>query len=155
MRIYLAGPLFTRAERTFNTDLAVMLRQSGHEVWVPQDNEPREFSAEAIFAKDVEGVDWCDVIVANMDGSDPDSGTAWECGYGYAKGKPIVCFRTDFRGGGEGKGFNYNLMLFASAYTKLDFPMNATLSYIADHIQMALYNLENSDARPQNSPTQI
>jgi nucleoside 2-deoxyribosyltransferase len=55
-----------------------------------------------IFEADVRGIDWADVVVANMDGADPDSGTCWECGYAYRK-KPIVIFRTDFRVGYENR----------------------------------------------------
>ena len=39
MRIYLAGPLFTTAERDFNAALAAGLRALGHEVWLPQESE--------------------------------------------------------------------------------------------------------------------
>ena len=101
MRIYLAGPLFTAAERAFNARLRDLLLAAGFEVWLPQDREPRKKSAAAIFSMDVEGIEWSDVIVANMDGADPDSGTCWECGYAYRK-KKIIVFRTDFRSAGEG-----------------------------------------------------
>ena len=51
-----------------------------------------------------------------MDGSDPDSGTAWEIGYAYAKGTPIILLRTDFREwGGRTGDAPYNLMLTESA----------------------------------------
>ena len=49
----------------------------------------------------MEGLDWSEAVVAVMDGSDPDSGTAWERGYAYARGKPIITFRSDFRKPGE------------------------------------------------------
>jgi nucleoside 2-deoxyribosyltransferase len=39
----------------------------------------------------------CDFIVAIIDGADADSGTSWEMGYGYAKGKTVISLRTDFR----------------------------------------------------------
>ena len=97
MKIYLAGPLFSAAERNFNNELTRLLRNKGHEVWLPQEFEQRTMTANQIFAKDVEGIDWADVVVANMDGTDPDSGTSWECGYAYRK-KPVILFRTDFRG---------------------------------------------------------
>lgn len=116
MRIYLAGPLFTTAERDFNSALAFALRRHGHDVWLPQDNEPRERTAQAIFRADVDGVDWCEVVFANMDGPDPDSGTAWECGYGFARGKQIIVFRTDMRGISDGGLAPFNLMLAASAH---------------------------------------
>ena len=47
--IYLAGPLFTMAERQFNATLAEKLRNFGYSVFLPQDGEPREFTAAAIF----------------------------------------------------------------------------------------------------------
>jgi len=36
MRIYLAGPLFTEAERAFSLELAHLLEKEGHEVYLPQ-----------------------------------------------------------------------------------------------------------------------
>jgi nucleoside 2-deoxyribosyltransferase len=127
-KIYLAGPLFSLAEQRFNADLARFLESSGLEVWLPQEHEPREKTARAIFEMDVEAVDWADMVVACMDGPDPDSGTAWECGYAYAKGKPIVCFRTDFRVSGDTAGAPYNLMLTESATTRLEVPFRTDRS---------------------------
>jgi nucleoside 2-deoxyribosyltransferase len=75
---------------------------------------------------DVAGLDWADMVVACMDGPDPDSGTAWECGYAYAKGKPIVCYRTDFRMTGDTKDAPYNLMLSASATARFELPFRGT-----------------------------
>lgn len=121
-KIYLAGPLFSLAEQAFNTDLARFLESEGFEVWLPQEHEPRHKTAGAIFAMDVEAVDWADMVVACMDGPDPDSGTAWECGYAYGKGKPIVCYRTDFRVTGDTEGAPYNLMLSESATARLEIP---------------------------------
>lgn len=97
MRIYLAGPLFTAAERAFNVALGAALQIAGHPTWIPQENEPREKTPANIFAADMDGLRWCNVVVACMDGPDPDSGTAWECGWAYATGKPVILFRTDFR----------------------------------------------------------
>ena len=37
----------------------------------------------------------------------------------YAKGKPIVCYRTDFRITGDTEGAPYNLMLSESATARL------------------------------------
>jgi hypothetical protein len=96
MKLYFAGPLFTTAERDFNAALAAQLRRAGHEVFLPQEAEQRNATAGAIFAGDVQGIDWCDVVVACMDGPDPDSGTAWECGVVYRR-KPVILYRTDRR----------------------------------------------------------
>ena len=119
MKIYLAGPLFTAAERDFNRRLRDLLAASGHVVWLPQEHEPRSRSARDIFLADVEGLDASEVVVANMDGPDPDSGTCWECGYAYQK-KPIVVYRTDFRRAGDAADSAYNLMLTASADEVVD-----------------------------------
>ena len=121
-KIYLAGPFFTLAEQNFNADVARFLEGEGFDVWLPQDHEPRHNTAKSIFAMDVAAIDRADMVVACMDGPDPDSGTAWECGYAYAKGKPIICYRTDFRISGDTEGAPYNLMLSESATARFEVP---------------------------------
>ena len=96
MKLYFAGPLFTTPERTWNVDVVAALRAAGHEIFLPQEQEPGKDAA-GIFATDVGGIDWADGLVAIMDGPDPDSGTCWEVGYAYGCRKPIVLVRTDFR----------------------------------------------------------
>ena len=119
MRIYLAGPLFTAAERAFNRRLRDSLVGYGYEVWLPQEHEPPSRNAKDIFLTDVEGLDSSDVVLANMDGPDPDSGTCWECGYAYKK-KPVIVYRTDFRKSGDTDTTPYNLMMTESADEVLD-----------------------------------
>jgi nucleoside 2-deoxyribosyltransferase len=115
MRIYFAGPLFTTAERDWNARVAQHLRRSGIHVWLPQELETRTSTAKSVFLADVSGIDQADAVVAVMDGPDPDSGTCWECGYAYARGKPIVTVRTDLRNTGDMAGVKFNLMLSESA----------------------------------------
>lgn len=115
VRIYLAGPLFTTPERDWNAGLAGRLRDGGHEVFLPQDNPAAERTGRAIFLKDLEGLDWADTVVAIMDGADPDSGTCWECGYSFARGKTVVLFRSDFRGSGDEHDMPHNAMLVGAA----------------------------------------
>jgi len=101
--VYLAAPLFTQQERRWNREVAVRLAEAlGCTVILPQDftftgrkNDPRHFGA--IFRQCLEGVRAADAVVAVVDGADADSGTAFEMGYAYALGKPIVGVRTDFR----------------------------------------------------------
>jgi nucleoside 2-deoxyribosyltransferase len=143
MRLYLAGPLFTAAEREFNDRLAALLRKAGYEVFLPQEREQRDKSAREIFLSDVEGVDWADVVVANMDGPDPDSGTCWECGYAYRK-KPIVVYRTDFRAAHEPGKSPYNLMLTESADRVLDLAFVDTAT-VAQRLDQALRQLTPAD----------
>jgi nucleoside 2-deoxyribosyltransferase len=100
--VYLAGPLFTHAELEYNRKLRDTLL-NGFSVFLPQEDaedaaqERERQNQECIFLKCVEGIDASDIIVAVLDGADVDAGTAWEAGYAYAKGKPVIGLRTDFR----------------------------------------------------------
>jgi Nucleoside 2-deoxyribosyltransferase len=141
MKLYLAGPLFTTPERDWNTALADRLVAAGHEVFVPQASQLPDPTAEQIFARDMEGLDWSDAVVAIMDGSEPDSGTAWECGYAYARRKPIVTVRSDFRRPGEFRGVSFNLMLWCSANAHVELPLG-TADEAATAIAEALDGLD-------------
>lgn len=106
--IYLAGPLFTHAELEFNRRLKDMFLKKSFSVFLPQEDaedaasERERQNQECIFQKCVEGVDSSDIVVAVLDGVDVDSGTAWEIGYAYARGKPVIGLRTDFRAFSDG-----------------------------------------------------
>ena len=121
MNLYLAGPLFTQAERSWNLRLAALLTEAGHSVFLPQAEVQaiETLDAETIFRVDVDGVRSADAVVAILDGADPDSGTSFECGLAFALGLPIVVVRTDFRAGGDAlpgqKLATINLMLAQAA----------------------------------------
>lgn len=101
--VYLAGPLFTHAELEYNRKLKEVLLNNGFSVFLPQEDaedsvqEHEKQNQELIFIKCVEGLDASDLVIAVLDGADVDSGTAWEAGYAYSKGKPVIGLRTDFR----------------------------------------------------------
>jgi nucleoside 2-deoxyribosyltransferase len=139
MKIYLAAPLFTSAERAWNKQLEQLLLQAGHEVFLPQENEHLKRTAKAIFDSDRAGLDEADVVVAIVDGPDPDSGTSWECGYAYGK-KPIVLLRTDFRSSGDREIGPFNAMLLGSADLLFHVPL-ATVQQAADTLNSALAEL--------------
>lgn len=141
MKIYLAGPLFTTPERDWNDGLAARLTAGGHDVYLPQAHPVLERTGRAIFLKDLEGLDWADGVVAIMDGPDPDSGTAWECGYAYARGKPVVLFRSDFRG--SGGDIPYNAMLIGAADAHIELQLT-TLDDAARAILAAVRTLPSS-----------
>lgn len=123
MRVYFAGPLFTTPERAWNAEVTSALRAAGHEVFLPQEQEPGK-DGPGIFATDVGGIDWADGLVAIMDGPDPDSGTAWEVGYAFGKKRPVVLVRTDTRAAGTTG--DYNPMLTQSATARIDLPAAST-----------------------------
>ena len=55
---------------------------------------PTGFATE-IFRRDVLLIDRCDIVAANVNafrGAEPDSGTCFELGYGYAKGKALYAY---------------------------------------------------------------
>ncbi len=107
-QIYLAGPLFSQAEMDFNVLLRDRLVDMGFSVFLPQEdgNDTEagriEERQKKIFENDVKGIDESDIMLAVLDGgSDVDSGTAWEMGYAYAKGIPVLGLKTDFRTFGD------------------------------------------------------
>ncbi|MGA3118906.1 MAG: nucleoside 2-deoxyribosyltransferase [Syntrophobacteraceae bacterium] len=60
-----------------------------------------------IFSRCKSHLDHADILIALLDGSQVDDGTAWEIGYFYAKKSPeqkIIGIRTDFRRSGESQG---------------------------------------------------
>jgi len=129
MKLYFAGPLFTTPERTWNAEVTAALRAAGHEVFLPQEQEPGK-DGPGIFATDVGGIDWADGLVAIMDGPDPDSGTAWEVGHAFGARKSIVLVRTDSRQLAGSSG-DYNPMLTESATVRIDLPVASTTQVIA------------------------
>jgi nucleoside 2-deoxyribosyltransferase len=139
MRIYFAGPLFTAAERDWNVAVAGALREAGHEVFLPQEQEPGKDAA-GIFATDVGGIDWANCLVAIMDGADPDSGTCWEVGYAYRK-KPIVLVRTDIRRAENSGASGYNPMLTESATIRVD-AVAAPVDHVVHEVLDALARLD-------------
>jgi nucleoside 2-deoxyribosyltransferase len=144
VNLYLAGPLFTQAERRWLREIGELLRGQGHHVFLPQDDaeslllaDPPDFHGAFETCRDA--IDACDAVVAVLDGADVDSGTAWECGYAYAHGKPVIGVRTDFRGG-EDQGLN--LMLRRSADAVIERPAtDESIDALAGDIASALAKL--------------
>jgi nucleoside 2-deoxyribosyltransferase len=139
--IYLAGPLFTAAEREWNERLAKALRARACKVVLPQVEAepfitPQSVDFAAIFASCLENIRTSDAVVAIFDGTDVDSGTAFECGYAYATGKPIIGARTDLRSAGEENGVN--AMLSRCCRQVVYVPAFKTGDQLADAILAAL-----------------
>jgi nucleoside 2-deoxyribosyltransferase/predicted secreted protein len=117
-RVYLAAPLFSDAERSYNSLIAGLLKKNLFEVYLPQDagddSAGRDRNIQdQLFTVNKKAIEQSDIVVAIVDGADADSGTAWEMGYAYAIGKTVIALRTDFRRVGSSE--QVNLMLEQSA----------------------------------------
>jgi nucleoside 2-deoxyribosyltransferase len=119
MRVYLAGPLFTLAERRFMAhlrDLAgalpgVFALWPG-DLFVNDDLAAMGPAAkEHIFRGCLDGLCGSDLVAAVLDGPQVDDGTAWEIGYAHARGLPVWGLRTDFRVAGDTSHSLVNCMI--------------------------------------------
>jgi nucleoside 2-deoxyribosyltransferase len=129
--IYLAGPLgFSEIGRLGIAAIAGILAEKGYEVIDPF-ALTQQAEIDAVLAlptldaqRDVwrtmnvrigetnrRAIDACDALLAILDGQDVDSGTAAEIGYAFAKGKPIVGYRGDFRLAADNIGSIINLQV--------------------------------------------
>jgi nucleoside 2-deoxyribosyltransferase len=130
--IYLAGPLgFSEAGRFFYYEkLIPFLVARNHAVldpWRLTSNE--RFLAvsampegaarvaawsslgEEIGKNNVTAITAAELILAVLDGADVDSGTSAEIGYGFALGKRVLGYRSDFRRSGDNEGCVVNLQV--------------------------------------------
>jgi nucleoside 2-deoxyribosyltransferase/predicted secreted protein len=113
-RVYLAAPLFSEGEQMYNRLLRDLLVAVYQVVHLPQefgdDSSFRDGRMNSvIFEKNLAALREADLVVAVIEGADADSGTAWEIGYAYARGIPVIALRTDFRTVGADE--RVNLML--------------------------------------------
>ena len=146
IQIYLAGPLFTQAEWQWNQHLKEELESRGVSVLLPQSRaEPMlagrsNFNPTVLFKKNVADIAKAKAVVAIFDGADVDSGTAWECGYAYKLGRPIIGVRTDIREGGDDPKAAINLMLSLACHTLIMVPAaaRADVALVAEKIVDAI-----------------
>ena len=131
-RVYLAGPLgFSEAGRHFYQSVFVpFVTALGYEVIDPwAHTDPRTIAAiermtpgpqrvaawralnHEIGAANRAAIDRAHGVIAILDGTDVDSGTAAEIGYAFARGKLIVGYRGDFRLSADNEGSIVNLQV--------------------------------------------
>ena len=109
VKVYLASPFFSeeQVERVKRVEEALKANPTVTEVFSPRLHQFNDLPygtqewAEFIFKNDVKHVDWADVVVGVHDFTGEtelhgdkhnhvDSGTAWELGYAFGTGKPVV-----------------------------------------------------------------
>lgn len=123
--VYLACPLFSEGERRYNAYLGDILRKNFFSVYLPQEFDDtakgREENRErVIYGKNISELKKADIVVGIIDGSDVDSGAAWEMGYAFACGKRIIALRTDFRKLSEHERVNLMLEMEAEVVTSVE-----------------------------------
>lgn len=105
--IYLAGPLFSEAERSFNTKLKRLLEQFV-DVYLPQEDGgllvemiaegiSAELAKRKVFHGDMMALQDSDAFIIILDGRSVDEGAAFELGCAYTFGKPCYGLKTDPR----------------------------------------------------------
>ena len=132
MKLYVASPLgFSEAGREFYTGVLIpKLAALGLDIldpWALTDGDRiaavarlaygaerreawRKLSIE-IGRNNAGAIEACDAVLAVLDGTDVDSGTAAEIGYACALGKKIVGYRGDFRLAADNEGTTVNLQV--------------------------------------------
>ncbi len=103
--VYIAGPIFSQAEREFLEKMVDVLAQSAKLNPFTNFFLPHRDGGELgkgptrndIFHLDIDKLNSSNIVVALLDGQDVDSGTCIELGYAYAKNKKIFGLITDFR----------------------------------------------------------
>lgn len=138
--IYLAGPLFTLAEKEFNVRFAKEIenRMQGFHVILPQERALNflhlEDGLKLIFEDCLKMVTKSDIVLAILDGPDADSGTSVELGYAYAMKTPIVGVRTDFRISEE-QGLN---LMLSNICSTLVLDVSSDMSDLVDAVVKAI-----------------
>ncbi|MBI9092211.1 MAG: nucleoside 2-deoxyribosyltransferase domain-containing protein [Desulfobacterium sp.] len=114
MKIYFAGPLFSEAERNFNSDLTNQLENTGFHVFLPQrdgvetnkppyDKMSREERRKTMFELDRDKILESDIFLFVLDGRIPDEGACVELGMAYTekimtgRRRFIIGLHTDIR----------------------------------------------------------
>ncbi|NPV63771.1 MAG: nucleoside 2-deoxyribosyltransferase [Methanotrichaceae archaeon] len=111
-RIYLSGPIFSQAEIEWAAKARAFLEERfGERVEVIWPHEIACGTSGEIFASNLSALQDCGLMIAVLEGAQVDDGTAWEIGYFYARGGPILGIRTDFRKAGERSDSRVNAMI--------------------------------------------
>lgn len=132
--IYIASPFFNEEELKNVRDTEKVLTERGYEIYSPRLHDDQEHAFQspewntATFRLDLQGIDASDAVLVLFYGNYSDTGTAWECGYAYAKGKPVILVHM---------GEVSNLMMQESA--RANIRMEDLKTYDFDKLERAEY----------------
>lgn len=130
MKIYFAGPLFSEPQRNWIRDAIDRIHALTAELNLPvniiwpfeliSEDDLKALGDETkreLFDRSRKQLDTADLLIALLDGTQVDDGTAWEIGYFYAirqAGTRIIGIRTDSRRAGQFKNSLLNAMVECS-----------------------------------------
>lgn len=99
MLAYIAGPLYNEKEREFLEEINSVCRAFGMSTYLPYQDGGllTQDNSDEVFLTDIKALNKADIVVANLNGVDVDSGSAFELGYAFAKEKKLFGLHTDFR----------------------------------------------------------
>ena len=92
MRIYMAGAMFTEADKEYNLQLAGRLRTHHFDVYCPNESEPindktrSDVTGQMIYDLDISELEASNVVLLQVS---EDSGSNWEAGYMDALAKYV------------------------------------------------------------------
>jgi len=100
-KIYIAGALFSPFERANLEKIDSLCKELEFTTYLPHKDGGlfvREGNnSSSFFIADRDNIDTSKIIIAILNGTDIDSGTSWEIGYGYSKQKIIIGYLEDIR----------------------------------------------------------
>jgi nucleoside 2-deoxyribosyltransferase len=106
-RLYFAAPLFSEAERSFNSQATAALADA-FQIYLPQqdgelivdlvrEGRPETEARRLVFERDIAAIRNSDVVLIVLDGRSVDEGASFELGVAYALGKRCIGLQTDPR----------------------------------------------------------
>ncbi|MDE1865766.1 MAG: nucleoside 2-deoxyribosyltransferase [Candidatus Micrarchaeota archaeon] len=113
-RLYIRTELVPKLESMPNVKVldpwAGLLRMSDPEIMRIPKTMSRQLALK-IGGENFKMIERSDVVLACLNGPDPDSGTCIEIGYAYGRQKHIIGYRTDYRLTGESHKIRVNLQV--------------------------------------------
>lgn len=99
MKVYIAGKLGTTSELEMLEKIDALCKELGLETFLPHRDvgiAKGIGDVQKVFKGDIiEGFKGISLVIVSLDGLHVGSGTAWELGYAYAKGIPLLGLKTD------------------------------------------------------------
>ena len=149
-KIYIAGPdVFEKDAIEIGKRNVELCKKYGFIGLYPLDNvvdfnQPKRKIALDIFEANKKMIEECDIVVANLNpfrGKESDSGTVWECGYGFGLGKKVYgymqntqnyaeSFNADEKHEKEGMFFDNDGLLIED----FDYPVNLMIACSVEKI---------------------